>query len=49
MSDITNKKQEPKKANKFDIKIASLDTDKAEYQQIVLSNSNFPDKNYWRP
>jgi hypothetical protein len=40
-----NKKQETKKIN---IKISSLDIDKAEYQQIVLSNSNFPDKDYFK-
>ena len=28
-------------------KITGLDIDKAEYQEIVLSNSNFPDKNYY--
>lgn len=30
---------------KKDIKIKGLNIDKAEYQQIVLSNSNFPDRN----
>ena len=41
-----NEKQEPKKLKKpqkINIKISGLDIDKAEYQQIVLSNSNFPE------
>ncbi len=33
----------PKKPKQPDIKIKSLDIDKAEYQKIVLSNSNAPD------
>ena len=53
MSD--DKKQEitkVEKTNKVNIKIAGLDIDKAEYQEIVQSNSNFPDrycfeKNYY--
>lgn len=46
-----NKKQEinkVKKTNKSNLKISSLDIDKAEYQEIVLSNSNFPDKDYFK-
>lgn len=38
-----NAKNSSKK--KKEIKIKGLNIDKAEYQQIVLSNSNFPDKN----
>jgi len=34
------------KAKKVKIKISGLDIDKAEYGQIVLSNSNNPDKKY---
>lgn len=40
------KKQEPPKKTKLDIKITGLDIDKAEYQEIVLSHSNFPDRYY---
>ena len=43
-----NKKQQKKKINKLNIKIKGLDIDKAEYQQIVLSNSNFPDRKYFK-
>ncbi len=46
-----NKKQETKKSEKTktpDIKIKSLDIDKAEYQEIILSNSNFPDMDYYK-
>lgn len=46
-----NKKQKSekiKKTQKFNINISGLDIDKAEYQQIVLSNSNLPDKNYFK-
>ncbi len=35
-----------KKSQKLNIKISGLDIDKAEYQEIVLSNSNFPDREY---
>ena len=41
-----DKKQKPKKANKPDIKIKSLDIDKAEYREIVQSQSNYHDKDY---
>jgi len=36
------------KSKKLDIKITGLDLDKREYQEIVLSNSNFPDGDYSR-
>jgi len=39
--DKNKKKQKPKNPGK---QIKGLDIDKAEYQEIVLSNSNFPDK-----
>jgi len=47
---MSNKKQEIEKNKKINnnIKIKSLDIDKAEYQQIVLSNSNFPDRDYYK-
>ena len=35
-----NKKQKNKKSSKK-VEIKGLDIDKAEYQEIVLSNSNF--------
>jgi len=44
-----NKKPEAgkiKKTQKINLKISSLDTDKREYQEIVLSNSNIPDRDY---
>ncbi len=37
-----DKKENPKK-NKKQLEIKTLDIDKAEYQEIVLSNSNTPD------
>ena len=33
-----------KKKKKFEIKIKGLNIDKAEYQEIILSNSNHPEK-----
>ena len=33
---------------KSNIKVSGLDIDKAEYQEIVLSNSNFPDRDYFK-
>ena len=38
-----NKKQNSKK-KKFEVKIKGLNIDKAEYQEIILSNSNHPEK-----
>ena len=45
---IINQSQETKikKSKTLNIKISSLNIDKAEYQEIVLSNSNFPDRDY---
>ena len=46
-----NKKEETKKvkkSNKPKIKITGLDIDKAEYQEIVLSNSNFSDRDCFK-
>ena len=40
------KKPKKQQKKKKEIKITGLNIDKAEYQQIVLSNSNFPDRNY---
>ena len=45
----TNEIQKAKKTNKFEVEITGLDIDKIEYQEIVLSNSNFPDRNYFKP
>ncbi len=45
-----NKKQQNKKVQKLeiDIKNMGLNIDKNEYQEIVLSNSNFPDKTHFK-
>jgi len=46
-----NKKQQTKinqKKKKNNYKVVGLDIDKAEYQEIVLSNSNFPDKDLYK-
>lgn len=43
--DKTNQNKKPQKP---EIKIKGLNIDKAEYQQIILSNSNHPDKNFYR-
>lgn len=45
-----DKKQETKRLTqkKPDIKIKGIDIDKAEYQQIVLSQSNYHDRNYFK-
>ncbi len=40
--------QTTKKPKKPDIEIKSLDIDKAEYQEIVLSNSNAPSSGWHR-
>lgn len=46
-----HKKPESKKTNsnikKVDIKNMGIDIDKNEYQEIVLSNSNLPDRTYY--
>lgn len=44
--ELVNKKN--KKTTKANKKIAGLDIDKMEYQEIVLSNSNFPDKSFYQ-
>jgi hypothetical protein len=41
-----DKKPESPKPKKPDIKIKSIDIDKAEYQEIVLSQSNYHDRKY---
>lgn len=33
-----------KKKKKFEVNIKGLNIDKAEYQEIILSNSNHPEK-----
>ena len=38
------KKVQIKKKKKFEVKIKGLNIDKAEYQEIILSNSNHPEK-----
>lgn len=37
-----------KKPKKFDFEIKGLDIDKNEYQEIILSNSNHPDKDFYK-
>jgi len=44
--DEKQKKETSDKKKKLNLKIDSLNIDKREYQEIVMSNSNFPDKNY---
>ena len=39
-----NKKNKKNKKKKFEVKIKGLNIDKAEYQEIILSNSNHPEK-----
>lgn len=39
-----NKSKKKTKKKKFEIKIKGLNIDKAEYQEIILSNSNHPEK-----
>ena len=45
-----NKKQQNKTAEKLkiDVKNMGLNIDKNEYQEIVLSNSNFPDMTHFK-
>ena len=53
MSDLDEKKnkenikQEIKK-DELDITITGIDIDKNEYHEIVLSNSNVPEKDFYR-
>ena len=42
--EIKKIQQNKKKKKKFEIKIKGLNIDKAEYQEIILSNSNHPEK-----
>ena len=44
MPEEKKKKPQNKKKKKFEIKIKGLNIDKAEYQEIILSNSNHPEK-----
>ena len=45
MTEEENKKQpQKKKKKKFEVNIKGLNIDKAEYQEIILSNSNHPEK-----
>ncbi len=44
MENKDNKKNKPKKKKKFEVNIKGLNIDKAEYQEIILSNSNHPEK-----
>ncbi len=43
---MENKKEvkKTKKKKKFTVNIKGLNIDKAEYQEIILSNSNHPEK-----
>lgn len=43
---LKNKKQKNKKIKKLNIKNMGVDIDKNEYKEIVLSQSNHPEKNY---
>lgn len=46
---MNDKKQQTTKNPKKNPKeIKGLNIDKAEYQEIVLSNSNFPDRDYFK-
>ena len=48
---MLNKKQQTKinkKPKQYNEEIIGLDIDKREYQEIVLSNSNFPDRDYFK-
>ena len=42
MTEKNSKKKNKKK--KFEVNIKGLNIDKAEYQEIILSNSNHPEK-----
>lgn len=43
-SNKTQVNKNSKKKKNFEIKIKGLNIDKAEYQEIILSNSNHPEK-----
>ena len=51
MSDKKNETKAVKKNKSFDFdkEIKGLDIDKNEYSEIVLSNSAFPDRDYFKP
>lgn len=42
-----NEKKKPKKNKKINIKNMGVNIDKNEYKEIVLSQSNHPDKNFY--
>lgn len=42
-----DKKKKPKKKKKINIKDMGVNIDKNEYREIVLSQSNNPDKNFF--
>ena len=46
MDNQNNKKdsKKNKKKKKFEVNIKGLNIDKAEYQEIILSNSNHPER-----
>lgn len=41
-------KQNTKKQKKLNIQIKGVDIDKNEYQEIILSNSNHPERTYFK-
>lgn len=44
-----NKKtKKPKKASAFDVNKSGLDIDKAEFQELILSNSNDPARSFYK-
>lgn len=43
-----DKSKKLKKTKKINIKNIGVDIDKNEYKEIVLSQSNHPDKNFYR-
>lgn len=47
MTDKNQKKNIKKENLKIDIKKMGVDIDKNEYREIVLSQSNHPDKSYY--
>jgi len=46
MSEIKKTQKEENTKDKIGITITGIDIDKNEYQEIVLSNSNFPEKDF---
>lgn len=42
-----NKKQKNKKVKEINIKNMGIDIEKNEYKEIVLSQSNHPEKNFY--